>query len=96
MRCSSSTFSRGTGLSRAGRYYEKYLVQPDIGLALDSEWSMNRGDVPGKTIGHTTATMVNDVSRYLARIEATHRLPQKLLAIHLFTPEMVSEANASG
>jgi hypothetical protein len=40
--------------------------------------------------------MVNDVSRYLARIEATHRLPQKLLAIHLFTPEMVSEANASG
>ena len=95
MRCSSSTFNRGTGsFAREARYYEKYLVQPDIGLALDSEWSMNRGDVPGKTIGHTTATMVNDVSRYLARIVATHRLPQKLLAIHLFTPEMVSEANA--
>jgi hypothetical protein len=76
------------------RHYEKYLVQPDIGLALDSEWSMNRGDVPGKTIGHTTATIVNDVSRYLARIVATHRLPQKLLVIHLFTPEMVVEANA--
>ena len=37
---------------------------------------------------------MNDVSRYLARIVATHRLPQKLLAIHLFTPEMVSDANA--
>jgi hypothetical protein len=80
--------------AREARHYEKYLVQPDIGLALDSEWSMNRGDVPGKTIGHTTARIVNDVSRYLARLVATHRLPQKLLAIHLFSPEMVSEANA--
>ena len=29
-----------------------------------------------------------------ARIVATHRLPQKLLVIHLFTPEMILEANA--
>jgi len=80
--------------SSEAHHYEKYLVQPDVGLALDSEWSMNRGDVPGKTIGHTTAASVNDVSRYLARLVATHRLPQKLLAIHLFSPEMVSDAGA--
>lgn len=80
--------------SREARHYEKYLVQPDVGLALDSEWSMNRGDVPGKTIGHTTAASVNDVSRYLTQLVATHRLPQKLLAIHLFSPEMVSDAGA--
>jgi hypothetical protein len=79
--------------AREARHYEKYLVQPDIGLALDSEWSMNRGDVPGNTVGHTTAPVVNDVSGYLARIVATHRLPQKLLVIHLFSPEMVSESN---
>ncbi|GAC1310198.1 MAG: hypothetical protein NVSMB19_24320 [Vulcanimicrobiaceae bacterium] len=76
------------------RHYEKYLVQPDVGLALDSEWSMQRGEVPGQTIGHTTAAVVNDVSNYLARIVVAHRLPQKLLAIHLFTPEMVAQSRA--
>ena len=76
------------------RHYEKYLVQPDVGLALDSEWSMSRGEVPGKTIGHTTAASVNDVSRYLAQLVETHHLPQKLLAIHLFIPEMLSSPSA--
>jgi hypothetical protein len=71
------------------RHYEKYLVQPDVGLALDSEWSMSRGEIPGKTIGHTTAAVVNDVSSYLAGLVKAHGLPQKLLVIHLFTPFMV-------
>ncbi len=76
------------------RHYEKYLVQPDVELALDSEWSMNRGEVPGQKIGHTTAKTVNDVSAYLAQIVATRHLPQKLLAVHLFVPEMVLNSRA--
>lgn len=80
--------------SSEARHYEKYLTAPDVGLALDSEWSMSPGEVPGETIGHTTAARVNDVSRYLARLVAKYRLPQKLLAIHLFIPEMLANPNA--
>jgi hypothetical protein len=76
------------------RHYEKYLAQPDVGLALDSEWSMQPGDIPGKTIGHTTASVVNAVSGFLAQIVASHHLPQKLLVIHLFRPDMISGADA--
>lgn len=76
------------------RHYEKYLVQPDVGLALDSEWSMTPGEIPGKTIGHTTAAIVDDVSRYLARIVAVHHLPQKLLVVHEFVPEMIAGSRA--
>lgn len=76
------------------RRYEKYLAQPDVGLALDSEWSMSPGEVPGKTIGHTTAAVVNEVSSYLAALVKAHHLPQKLLVIHLFTPFMVVGASA--
>src|SRR5450631_3142654 len=53
-----------------------------IGAMATEMWDMVP-DVIKETIYEKT-TMVNDVSRYLARIEATHRLPQKLLAIHLF------------
>jgi hypothetical protein len=69
--------------------YERFLRQPDVGLALDPEWSMRAGQVPGQTIGSTDARTINRVSAYLAGLVRRHRLPQKLLVIHQFTPQMV-------
>ena len=76
------------------RHYERYLTQRDVGLALDSEWSVRRGEVPGRVIGSTSAASVNAVSKYLAHLVRVHHLPQKMLAIHLFTPEMIANASA--
>jgi hypothetical protein len=71
------------------RAYRRYLEQPDVGLALDPEWSMRPGQVPGSVIGSTDAAVVNEVSDYLAKLVADHNLPQKLLIVHQFTNGMI-------
>ncbi len=71
------------------RRYERFLRQPDVGLALDPEWSMRPGQVPARVIGSTGARTVNRVSAWLAALVRRHRLPEKLLVVHQFTPQMV-------
>jgi hypothetical protein len=66
-----------------------YLEHPDVGLALDPEWKVPADQVPGKVIGSTDASVVNQVSSYLANIVRTHNLPQKLLVVHQFTNDMI-------
>jgi hypothetical protein len=68
---------------------EPYLLQPDVSLALDSEWSVPEGVVPGQQIGSTDAVTVNRISTYLARLVRRRNLPQKLLIVHQFTEGMV-------
>jgi hypothetical protein len=69
--------------------YEKFLSEPDVGLALDSEWKMRGDEIPGQTIGGTDAASVNAVSAYLAALVDRKKLPQKLLIVHQFTPAMI-------
>jgi len=71
------------------RRYEALLVEPDVGLALDPEWSMAPGQVPGQVIGSTTAAEINAVSAYLAHLVAREGLPEKALVVHRFTSGMV-------
>jgi hypothetical protein len=66
-----------------------YLEQPDVALALDPEWHVGAGQVPGKVIGSVDAGDVNRVSAYVARIVRKKDLPQKLLLIHQFTESMI-------
>ena len=72
---------------------EKWLVQPDVSLALDPEWSVPAGVQPGSVIGSTDAATVNEVADYLARIVRARNLPQKVLIVHQFTEDMVSDRN---
>jgi hypothetical protein len=72
------------------RALERYLLQPDVGLALDPEWSVPEGTQPGSVIGSTDAEVVNEVSAYLARLVRLRDLPQKLLIVHQFTDDMVT------
>jgi hypothetical protein len=72
------------------RALEPFLSQPDVGLALDPEWSVPEGTQPGSVIGSMDAEVVNEVSAYLARLVRLRDLPQKLLIVHQFTDEMVT------
>jgi hypothetical protein len=75
------------------RRYEQLLVEPDVSLALDPEWSVGPGEVPGGgTIGSVDASTVNAVSADVADLVARHHLPEKLLVVHRFTPDMVTNA----
>lgn len=69
--------------------FGKWLKEPDVSLALDPEWRMSPGQIPGQTIGSVDAAEVNSVSRWLSGVIRRNRLPQKLLVIHQFTGDMV-------
>jgi hypothetical protein len=68
---------------------ERWLREPDVGLALDPEWHVQEGQVPGQVIGSVDAGVVDQVSRELARIVRERRLPEKLLLVHQFTENMI-------
>lgn len=65
------------------KYYEKWLREPHVGLALDPEWKIDQGQTPGRQFGHTTGADVDKVSAYLARLCRSESLPQKALVIHV-------------
>ena len=71
---------------------EKWLKEPDVSLALDPEWRVRDGEVPGQIIGHVDAREVNATSAWLSQLVARDKLPEKLFVIHQFTDDMVPEA----
>jgi hypothetical protein len=72
------------------RALEPFLREPDVSLALDPEWHVAPGEIPGQVIGSVDAAQVNEIADYLAAIVREHELPQKLLVVHQFTEDMVA------
>jgi len=72
---------------------EKYLVQSDIHLGIDPEWSMKDGAIPGKKVGTIDASDINWVIDYLASIVKQNNLPPKVLIVHRFTNGMVTNSH---
>jgi hypothetical protein len=71
------------------RHLKRWLRKPFVSVALDPEWNMGPGGVPGQGIGSVSAKMINRVTRYLTGIVRRHDLPQKLVVVHQFTDSMV-------
>jgi len=71
--------------------YAPLLREPDVSLALDPEWKMDLGQIPGQVIGHTDAATVNRVSAWLAQMVHAGHLPQKILLVHEFTEGMIRD-----
>jgi transcriptional regulator with XRE-family HTH domain len=69
--------------------WEKYLLDPDVGLALDPEWHVGPGQLPGREIGSVDAASINRIGDWLAGIVRKNHLPQKLFIIHQFMPDMI-------
>lgn len=76
------------------KYFEKWLVQPDVGVALDPEWAVSGTEVPGKVFGHTTGQDLDAVSSYLAGLVTEHKLPQKVMVYHQLHEQIVSDEKA--
>ncbi|HEX2234377.1 MAG TPA: hypothetical protein VHG69_13540, partial [Thermoleophilaceae bacterium] len=73
------------------RALRRWLEEPDVGLALDPEWRVEPGQVPGQVLGSTDAATINAISAYLSRIVRGRDLPQKLLVVHRFTHDMIRD-----
>lgn len=72
--------------------FENFLKRPDVHFAVDPEFYMRGGVVPGRRIGTMYAADINYVTEQLARIVRENNLPPKVLVIHRFTRNMVPDA----
>jgi hypothetical protein len=71
-----------------------YLRRPYAHLALDPEFAMKDGKVPGTDwMGRMDASEVNHAIGVLAKIVEDHQLPPKVLVVHRFTRNMLTNAS---
>jgi hypothetical protein len=73
------------------RAYENWLAEPDVGVALDPEWAVEPGVVPGKKFGRTSGAELDDVARYLGDLAGAHRLPAKVMVYHQVAASVVRD-----
>ena len=69
---------------------EKYLKLPNVHLGIDPEFSMKTGIRPGKIVGTLDAVDINFAANYLAKIVKENNLTPKILVIHRYTQNMVT------
>ena len=68
----------------------QYLKLPNVELSLDPEFDMEPGIKPDKEIGTMDASDINLAANYLANIVNQNNLPPKILVVHRFTEDMVT------
>ena len=74
--------------------YERFLLEPEVGVAIDPEWVLEPGQRPGRQIGSLDAATINEVSAYLSDLVKRNRLPEKVFLVHQFKTYMLPDREA--
>jgi hypothetical protein len=73
--------------------FEWILKNPDVHLGIDPEFNLIKsGHIPSKKIGTYDAADINYAAGYLAELVKKYNLPPKVLIVHRFTRNMVTNA----
>ncbi len=67
-----------------------YLSLPQVELSLDPEFAMHNGERPDTAIGSLDASDINFAANFLATLVTENNLPPKILVVHRFTQDMVT------
>ena len=74
-------------------YLKKYLELPNVHLGIDPEFSMKTGAKPGKVVGTMDGEAdVNYTINYLSEIVREFNLPPKVLVVHRYTRNMLTNS----
>lgn len=68
----------------------EWLAEPHVHLALDPEFSVDEGEVPGEVLGSIDAEDVRYAQETLADFSLERGLPPKILLVHQFNLHSVS------
>jgi hypothetical protein len=71
---------------------ERYLEEADVFVALDPEFALSGNVKPGDAIGSIDARDINAVQWFLAALSIQRHLPAKMLIVHQFQAEMITDA----
>jgi hypothetical protein len=71
--------------------YADYFKLPEVHLGIDPEFAMQTsGARPGRVIGTFDADDINYTIQYLSNVVRENNLPPKILVVHRFTHDMVT------
>lgn len=71
------------------RRLEPFLRQPHVHLAIDTEYSVGPGQVPGVDLGTVARAGVQRAVRYVHRLVEREDIPDKLVLVHQFETGIV-------
>jgi hypothetical protein len=66
-----------------------YLEREHVHLAIDPEYDMSPGEIPGQHFGSSTGEEIMDAARTLSDLVESEDLPPKVLVIHQFQYDMI-------
>ena len=72
-------------------FVRPFLEQPNVHLALDPEFAMEEGEVPGDHIGSVTAADVLYAQEFLVDLSSSLGIPPKVLIVHQFLLSMIQD-----
>jgi len=81
-------FGKST-IEREFPHVARFLREPNVHLALDPEFAWGPDEFPLVDIGHIDGAVVNRAQDLLQQIVIENRLPNKILVIHQFRPDML-------
>ena len=73
---------------------ERWLKEPDVGLAFDPEWAVGPSQVPGRVFGHTTGAELDSIASYLSGLVQAGDLPEKVFVFHQLSTRIVTNEQA--
>jgi hypothetical protein len=71
------------------RKIERFLLHPNVHVAIDPEYAVGPHGAPILTPGSITGDQINAVQDYVAQLVRDHGLPQKMVVIHQFMDETI-------
>ncbi|MFN8540389.1 MAG: hypothetical protein U0232_23290 [Thermomicrobiales bacterium] len=68
-----------------------FLQRPHVHLAIDPEFHVDKGEVPGEHYGHISAADVTNAGKVLGDLVRQYKLPDKILVVHQFRDDMLPD-----
>jgi len=69
---------------QAVKEVEQYLKLPYVHLAIDTEYSVGPGQVPGMDLGHVQGADIQQAIEYVDKMVTDYNLPDKIVLVHQF------------
>lgn len=71
-----------------------YLLEPHVHLALDPEFAWGPDQFPLQHIGHLDGADINRAQEIVRAFQQEHHLPEKLIVVHQFRHDMITNKGA--
>jgi len=68
-----------------------FLQRPNVHLAIDPEFHVKRGKIPGESFGSVSSTEVAGAMQTLQGLVKQYNLPDKILVLHQFREDMLPD-----